>query len=156
MSSAEYLEDDLKRREEKKRNKQEAAIKGDKLLNVSARITEHDLMSKIHHVQKWLSKQYEVRVVISGDGDKSKQEAVASKFENWTKDMGKVVQKRFRDSNLRFQILPITNPAEEAPPMPSTSGTAASCNKKNVLENSTTTGGHQSSVRAFHTERGVA
>ncbi|XP_065080255.1 translation initiation factor IF-3 [Ochlerotatus camptorhynchus] len=151
MSSAEYLEEDLKRREEKKRTKQEAAIKGDKLLNVSARITEHDLMSKIHHVQKWLTKQYEVRIIISGDGDKSKQEAVATKFENWTKDVGKIVQKRFRDSDLRFQILPVNNPVENAPPEPSA--------KKPVLEakqSSHTTGGQQSSVRALHTERKLA
>ncbi|EAT40378.1 AAEL007885-PA [Aedes aegypti] len=142
MTSAEYLEEDLKRREEKKRNKQEAAIKGDKLLTVSARITEHDLLSKIHNVQKWLNKQYEVRVIVSGDGDKAKQESVASAFENHVKDLGRIVQKRFRDNDMRFQILPILNSSNQETPHTATLKKPAQTGKNPGPE-------HQS-VRAFH------
>uniref|UniRef100_A0A182R143 Translation initiation factor 3 N-terminal domain-containing protein n=1 Tax=Anopheles farauti TaxID=69004 RepID=A0A182R143_9DIPT len=108
MTGAEYLEDDLKRREEKKKSKQDATIKGDKLLTISARIAEHDLTSKIQHVLKWLQKSYEVRVVVTGDGagHKGKQEEIAQRFETSVKDTGKMVQKRMRDNDLRFSILP--------------------------------------------------
>ncbi|XP_062559438.1 translation initiation factor IF-3 [Armigeres subalbatus] len=152
MTSAEYLEEDLKRREEKKRSKQEAVIKGDKLLSISARITEHDLLSKIHNVQKWLNKQYEVRVVVAGDGDKSKQEAIADTFEKHTKDGGRIVQKRFKDSTLRFQILPINIHTNQAAPTPVQSAATVPANpSKNAAqgEKYPNPGKHQS-VRAFH------
>lgn len=135
MTSAEYLNEDLKRREEKKRSKAEATIKGDKLLTVSARITEHDLSSKIQNVLKWLRKSYEVRIVVAGDGDKAKQESVAARFEQDTKEAGKIVQKRFRDSDLRFQIVPAT----------------ASGSDKETKQNAAPDSLNQS-VRAFHTD----
>lgn len=145
MTSAEYLEEDLRRREEKKRNKQEAAIKGDKLLTISARITEHDLLSKIHNVQKWLNKHYEVRVIVSGDGDKSKQEAVASAFESHVKDLGRIVQKRFRENDMRFQILPVLNSSDNVVP-----NTATAAAKKPAGKQPAGGADQHQSVRAFH------
>lgn len=108
MTGAEYLNEDLKRREEKKKTKQDASVKGDKLLTISARIAEHDLASKIQNVLKWLNKSYEVRVVVTGDGagNKAKQEDIAQRFEASVKDIGKIVQKRLRDNDLRFNITP--------------------------------------------------
>uniref|UniRef100_A0A182SER1 Translation initiation factor 3 N-terminal domain-containing protein n=1 Tax=Anopheles maculatus TaxID=74869 RepID=A0A182SER1_9DIPT len=108
MTGAEYLNEDLKRREEKKKTKQDASVKGDKLLTISARIAEHDLASKIQNVLKWLNKSYEVRVVVTGDaaGNKAKQEDIAQRFEASVKDTGKIVQKRLRDNDLRFNITP--------------------------------------------------
>nr|XP_019565523.2 LOW QUALITY PROTEIN: uncharacterized protein LOC109433539 [Aedes albopictus] len=144
MTSAEYLEEDLKRREEKKRNKQEAAIKGDKLLTISARITEHDLLSKIHNVQKWLNKHYEVRVIVSGDGDKSKQETVASAFESHVKDIGRIVQKRFRENDMRFQILPVANASDNVP------NTATAGIQKPAGKHPAGGAEQHQSVRAFH------
>lgn len=47
MSGADYHTEELKRREEKKKTKQEQHIKGEKLLPMTARITEHDLNSKV-------------------------------------------------------------------------------------------------------------
>lgn len=106
MTSAEILSEELKQREEKKKNKKQDTVKGEKLLTIGGRISEHDLASKIQNVQKWLKKNYEVRVIISCDGDKAKQESIASRFEASTKDIGKMSPKRFSDNNLRFQILP--------------------------------------------------
>uniref|UniRef100_A0A1Q3FGZ0 Putative translation initiation factor-3 n=1 Tax=Culex tarsalis TaxID=7177 RepID=A0A1Q3FGZ0_CULTA len=144
MTSAEYLNEDLKRREEKKRTKAEATIKGDKLLTLSARITEHDLNSKIQNVVKWLRKSYEVRIVISGDGDKAKQESVATRIEQNTKEAGKIVQKRFRDNDLRFQIIPGTPSGtereQEQPGSPTKTKQNAPVDNVNQ------------SVRAFHTD----
>lgn len=143
MTSAEYLNEDLKRREEKKRSKAEATIKGDKLLTISARITEHDLNSKIQNVVKWLRKSYEVRIVISGDGDKAKQESVAAKIEQSTKEAGKIVQKRFRDNDLRFQIIP-----EKEQEQPVAAAAAPTKNKQSTP----TDGDINQTVRAFHTD----
>lgn len=144
MTSAEYLNEDLKRREEKKRSKAEATIKGDKLLTLSARITEHDLTSKIQNVVKWLRKSYEVRIVVSGDGDKSKQESVATRIEHSTKEAGKIVQKRFRDNDLRFQIIPASgaDKEQEQPVAEPTKAKTSSSPSENLNQ----------SVRAFHTD----
>ncbi|XP_055530880.1 translation initiation factor IF-3 [Wyeomyia smithii] len=165
MTSAEYLTEDLKRREEKKRNREAAAIKGDKLLSISARISEHDLNSKIQHVIKWLKKSYEVRVVISPDGEKSKQESIATRIEQSTKEVGNVAQKRLKDNNVRFQILPASvtssgsstgesGKVEKSPPTKSSQKTELLDTK----QNSSQTVGHDKShsVRAFHTKRMLA
>lgn len=108
MTGSEYMTEDLKRREEKKKIKQDASVKGDKLLTISSRIAEHDLASKIQNVLRWLNKSYEVRVVVTGDGtgNKAKQEDIVQRFESSVKDTGKIAQKRLRDNDLRFSILP--------------------------------------------------
>ncbi|XP_055597192.1 translation initiation factor IF-3 [Uranotaenia lowii] len=156
MTSAEYLSEDLKRREEKKRIKQEATIKGDKLLTISAKITEHDLGSKVQNVLKWLKKSYEVRIIISGDGDKSKQESVAAQLETSTKEMGKVVQKRFRDNDLRFSILPTTSIAADKSEPPKSIPVPEKLKPEDGSGGKQPTsigGGQQQAVRAFHTGR---
>uniref|UniRef100_A0A182MYL6 Translation initiation factor 3 N-terminal domain-containing protein n=1 Tax=Anopheles dirus TaxID=7168 RepID=A0A182MYL6_9DIPT len=141
MTGAEYLEDDLKRREEKKKSKQDASIKGDKLLTISARIAEHDLTSKIQNVLKWLQKSYEVRVVVTGDGagNKAKQEDIAQRFEASVKDTGKMVQKRMRDNDLRFSILP-------------TAGASAPGKKPGLLDANGVA--EPQAARGFHTRSG--
>lgn len=166
MTSAEYLTEDLKRREEKKRTREEATIKGDKLLSISARISEHDLNSKIQNVVKWLKKSYEVRVVISADGEKSKQEGIAARIEQSTKEVGNVSQKRVRDNNLRFQILPASAANSSSSSSSNTSEseqnektmTMKSSQKQELLDvkkNTTANVDHgkPQSARAFHTER---
>ncbi|XP_058835858.1 translation initiation factor IF-3, mitochondrial [Topomyia yanbarensis] len=148
MTSAEYLTEDLKRRQEKKLNREQMTIKGDKLLSISARITSHDLESKIHNVLKWLRKSYEVRVVIAGDGDKSKQEAVAARFQEATKDVGKILQHRFKENNLRFNIMPVTSTSgnvENSSEVPSKSV------KKDLLDGKQNGGvSDKQPVRAIH------
>lgn len=107
MTGSEYHTEDLKRREEKKKLKNEQTIKGEKLLSLGGRISEHDLNSKIQTTIKWLQKQYEVRVVISGDsGDNEKSEKIYNAIEKQILDYGKIVQKRNKENNLRFQIIP--------------------------------------------------
>uniref|UniRef100_A0A182W942 Translation initiation factor 3 N-terminal domain-containing protein n=1 Tax=Anopheles minimus TaxID=112268 RepID=A0A182W942_9DIPT len=145
MTGAEYLNEDLKRREDKKKSKQDASVKGDKLLTISARIAEHDLASKIQNVQKWLNKSYEVRVVVTGDGagNKAKQEDIAQRFEASVKDIGKIVQKRLRDNDLRFNIIP-------------TVGSGASVGRKGLLDVKDTTNGlsEPQVARGLHTQCG--
>jgi translation initiation factor IF-3 len=43
MSGAEYHIEDLKRREEKKEAKKSQSVKGEKLLSLSSKISDHDL-----------------------------------------------------------------------------------------------------------------
>ncbi|XP_053658717.1 translation initiation factor IF-3 [Anopheles marshallii] len=142
MTGAEYLNEDLKRREEKKKTKQDASVKGDKLLTISARIAEHDLASKIQNVLKWLSKSYEVRVVVTGDGagNKAKQEDIVQRFETSVKNTGKIVQKRLRDNDLRFNITPTTS-------------SGAAVGKKGLLDVKDTSNGldQPQAVRGLHT-----
>ncbi|XP_058066668.1 translation initiation factor IF-3 [Anopheles bellator] len=142
MTGSEYLTEDLKRREEKKKSKQDATVKGDKVLTISARIAEHDLVSKMQNVQRWLNKSFEVRVVVTADGaaNKAKLEDIVSRFETSVKECGKIVQKRLRDNDMRFNILP--------------SGGGL---KKTLLDASkeSTTGDAQSTNRGIHTRAGL-
>jgi translation initiation factor IF-3 len=70
MTGAQYYNEDRKLQKEKA--KKEGGFKGEKLLTLSHRITAHDLSSRLKNVSKWLSKTYEVRVVINGDSENMK------------------------------------------------------------------------------------
>lgn len=67
MSGSDYHAEDLKQREIRKEKKNDIAVKGEKLLLINSRITEHDLESRIKNIIRWLNKKYEIRVVLSGD-----------------------------------------------------------------------------------------
>ncbi|ETN57749.1 translation initiation factor-3 [Anopheles darlingi] len=157
MTGSEYLTEDLKRREEKKKSKQDATVKGDKLLTISARIAEHDLVSKIQNVQKWLTKSYEVRVVVTGDGagSKGKQEDIAQRFETNVKECGKIVQKRLRDNDLRFNILPVAAGSAPSSATATTTAGTGTGKQKTLLEtkgtnNPLAAGGDAQAVRGIH------
>lgn len=68
MTNAEYHSEELDRRREKKEAQQKTLIKGQKLLSFSSNIGEHDLMTGVKKIVKLLEKQYEVKIVISGEG----------------------------------------------------------------------------------------
>lgn len=76
MTGAQYYKEDKKLRQEKAAKK-EGGFKGEKLLTLSHRITPHDLSSRLKNISKWLSKTYEVRIVIDGDSENMKN-AVSS------------------------------------------------------------------------------
>lgn len=105
MTSAQYLEEDKKHREEIKQKKG-PGLKGDKIATISYKINEHDLNSKIKMMKKWLEKNYEVRIVITGDSGDS-GENVYKAIEKEVKAEGKIVQKRVKSTDIRFQILPL-------------------------------------------------
>lgn len=67
MTGTEYHAEDLRQREQKKKDKQKSGIKGEKVLIVNHNISEHDLDTNIRKIIKWIAKSYEVRVVINGD-----------------------------------------------------------------------------------------
>ena len=71
MTASQYYNEDKKRRQEKTAQK-ESGYRGEKLLTLSHRITSHDLYSRLKNIRKWLSKTYEVRIVINGDSENMK------------------------------------------------------------------------------------
>ncbi|PNF39715.1 hypothetical protein B7P43_G05645 [Cryptotermes secundus] len=114
MTGPQYYSEDRKQRNEKS-TKKESGIKGDKLLTLSHRITPHDLSSKLKNVTKWLSKTYEVRVVINGDSNNMKcAEQVYDMIAESMKTEGRIVQKRQKGGDLRFQILPLKEEKKES------------------------------------------
>ncbi|CAG9792001.1 unnamed protein product [Diatraea saccharalis] len=108
MSNTEYHEEELEKRKEKQEARQKTSIKGQKLMSISSKIGEHDLMTFIKKMLKLLEKQYEVKVVLSYDSPDGEQlcEKMFTIIEKNTKSSGKVVQKRSKGTNLRFQLLP--------------------------------------------------
>ena len=71
MTGSQYYNEDKKQRLEKNAKK-ESGLKGEKLLTLSHRITPHDLSSRINNIRKWLSRTYEVRIVVNGDSENMK------------------------------------------------------------------------------------
>lgn len=77
MTSSEYHAEELSKRKEKQMARQNASIKGEKLLTLSSRIGEHDLMTGIKKMLKLVEKQYEVKVVIAGDDAEAATKSVS-------------------------------------------------------------------------------
>ncbi|XP_044254323.1 translation initiation factor IF-3, mitochondrial [Tribolium madens] len=111
MTGEEYHAEDLKQREKRKEERQKN-IKGEKILLINCRITQHDLTTQLKRALKWLHKMYEVRVVISGaNGNVEVAEKVYSSIDQFFKVEevdAKLVQKRTKGSDIKFQITPPT------------------------------------------------
>lgn len=85
--------------------------KNEKVLNIGARIDEHDLMARIKQILRWLHKHHEVRVLINGvgDADIERCERIFKEIEIGLTSMQesvKIVQKRQKGSSIKFNILP--------------------------------------------------
>lgn len=106
MTGAEYHVEDLKQREAKKEKRNET-IRGEKLLLLNAKISEHDIESRIKNIVKWITKKYEIRVVINGDASNMEpSEKLYNIIEDRIKTDGRLLQKRVKGNELKFQILP--------------------------------------------------
>lgn len=69
MTPADYHREELDNRKAKQEARKNSFIKGEKLLTISTRIGQHDLMTAINKILKLLEKHYEVRIVITGQDD---------------------------------------------------------------------------------------
>ncbi|KAG6458516.1 translation initiation factor IF-3, mitochondrial [Manduca sexta] len=108
MNNAEYHAEELARRKEKQAVRQNSFIKREKFLTFSSRIGEHDLMTGVKKMIKLLEKQYEIKVVVAGEGEgTAKIEQISDVVEKNIKAIGKMVQKRNKGNNLKFQLVPI-------------------------------------------------
>ena len=108
MTSHDYHAEELKKREVKKFARNQPHIKSEKLLSLSTKISEHDLLSKVNKCKKWVEKMHEVRVVVSADdNDMSKAEKLCGTIEKEVKEVeGRVLQKRSKDNKIKFTIMP--------------------------------------------------
>ncbi|XP_045492390.1 translation initiation factor IF-3, mitochondrial-like [Colias croceus] len=115
MTNAEYHQEELSRRKEKQEKRENNFIKGQKLLTLSARIAEHDLMTRVKKIGKLLEKQYEVKVVVSGGEkeDDAHYERIYSIMEKNLQSTSKIVQKRIKGNTLRFQFLPLRQSSDD-------------------------------------------
>lgn len=79
------------------------------MLSLNNKISEHDIQTRLKHIEKWLAKQHKVIVVISGTvSDLATSERIFKQMEEVAQGSGgRVVQKRSKGSEIRFQILPI-------------------------------------------------
>lgn len=66
MTTSQYLLEDVKENQIKGKKK-DSFLKGEKVLSLSHKINEHDLISKINMMKKWVAKRYEVRIIITGE-----------------------------------------------------------------------------------------
>ncbi|XP_065215840.1 uncharacterized protein mIF3 [Planococcus citri] len=113
MTEAQYLEEELSEKKRAK-DKKSGSVKGEKILMMSCRITENDLLMKMHNAEKWLRKNFEVRVTISGpDKSLEEQENVFAEFEKRFKEKAKFVQKRTKGGDLKFQLMPLKDALNE-------------------------------------------
>lgn len=67
MTGVQYHAEELKQREERKKNKSASFLKGEKLLMLNSTISNHDLEVNINKILKWIAKRYEVRVIVNGN-----------------------------------------------------------------------------------------
>lgn len=86
MTASEYHEEDIKHREEKKKNK-EVTIKGEKLIFLNYNIANHDLEVNIKKLIKWIGKSFEVRVVINADASKMNKAVSNIHISNFFKNL---------------------------------------------------------------------
>lgn len=71
MSTRDFLQEGNQRKKIQKVN-QAAALRSEKMVSISSKIGEHDLVIKMKSVAKLLAKRHEIRIVISMDGNKDK------------------------------------------------------------------------------------
>lgn len=76
MTNAEYHAEELAKRKEKQTSRQ-TNNKGEKLLTLSSRISDHDLMTGVKKMIKLVEKQYEVKVILAGEDAKSSDTLVS-------------------------------------------------------------------------------
>ncbi|XP_049810229.1 translation initiation factor IF-3, mitochondrial isoform X3 [Schistocerca nitens] len=122
LTESQYLEEE-KGHKDLKKLKKDTGFKGSKLLPLTTKIGDHDLHARLKNISKWLAKNFEVRVVISGDEpDQSKsvssqemncQEKIYDEITAHLKNEGRVIQKRFKGNDLKFQILPLKKETKE-------------------------------------------
>ncbi|XP_063223489.1 translation initiation factor IF-3 [Bacillus rossius redtenbacheri] len=107
LTGAKFFEEEKKQRQLLKSNKKDVGFKGEKILSLSSKISEHDLKSKLNKMLEWLVKRYEVRVAITAEPHNvGLAEQVYESLVKGIKTEGRIVQKRLKGSEIRFQVLP--------------------------------------------------
>ncbi|KAM8711996.1 hypothetical protein ACLKA7_012504 [Drosophila subpalustris] len=137
VTAAEMLADDQD--DKGHNNRQSAPEKGskkaEKSLSIGARITDHDLASRLKNIAKWLTKRHEVRILIQGSAsgaDADSAERIVKTIEATIKEpqiIGKIVQKRHKGSFIKFSILPVAATTTAQSTTPTTTPTPPTMNQ---------------------------
>lgn len=69
MTATEYHAEDVK---SKKQNK-DTGFKGEKMIMMSTAISDHDLQVHIKKIEKWIAKNFEVRIAVSGSSSSTER-----------------------------------------------------------------------------------
>lgn len=121
VTAAEMLADDQDDKGTGKSASDKGNKKTDKSLSIGARITDHDLASRLKNITKWLNKRHEVRILIQGNAsgaDEGKAERIVKTIETTIKEpqiIGKIVQKRQKGAFIKFSILPVATTTTTPP-----------------------------------------
>lgn len=83
MTNAEYHSEELESRKQKQASRQNTTLKSEKLMTLSTKIGEHDLMTGVKKMLKLLEKQHQVRVVIAGESGQETESTVSTGY-IWT------------------------------------------------------------------------
>lgn len=81
MTNAEYHSEELESRKQKQASRQNTTLKSEKLMTLSTKIGEHDLMTGVKKMLKLLEKQHQVRVVIAGESGQETQSTVSTGYD---------------------------------------------------------------------------
>lgn len=80
MTNAEYHSEELESRKQKQASRQNTTLKSEKLMTLSTKIGEHDLMTGVKKMLKLLEKQHQVRVVIAGESGQETESTVSTGY----------------------------------------------------------------------------
>ncbi|KAL1114961.1 hypothetical protein AAG570_007784 [Ranatra chinensis] len=104
ITSSEYLKEEINL---KKFKAKDTAWKAKKIMTFSNKISDHDLSFKLRQIAKWLEKNYEVQITISGVEPKDPStEELFKKMELILKDTGRIIQKRHSGNDIKCQVIP--------------------------------------------------
>lgn len=105
MTGKQYFEEEVRA---KKDVKTTTGMKGEKILTISGKIAEHDLMSKLHNVEKWLKKGHQTKVTLSSRGcSPDDMETIYNTIEaNVVGFGGRILQRRVKAGDIKFFIAP--------------------------------------------------
>ncbi|CAL1265407.1 unnamed protein product [Larinioides sclopetarius] len=88
-----------------------------KKLPINCRISEHDLKTKVKTIQKWLTKNCEVHVAITGNQESAA--AIKKAFQSMQellKDVSRIIDVREKEDILKFIVLPPKTPSVNKKP----------------------------------------
>ncbi|GBM90409.1 hypothetical protein AVEN_151896-1 [Araneus ventricosus] len=78
-----------------------------KKLPINCRISEHDLKTKVQTIQKWLTKNCEVHVAITGNQESAASiKATFESMQGQLKDVSRIIDVRQKEHALKFIVLP--------------------------------------------------
>lgn len=102
MTGKELHKEQLKRHQVKKQAKEH---KKDKTLQLSSKISKHDMETQIKKITKWLEKGHHVEVHVKSDTeDESVLKNVLSEIQQLLEGTGKITGETYRGKSLRFSV----------------------------------------------------